>query len=371
VTTFVESISPGEPSALIPFDQLLVVRTSAMGDIIHAMPAVAALRHAFPEIKIKIGWVVEKRWVELLCAPSVSLAGPHSPGRPLADRIHTVNTKAWRRSLMSPDSWRQISGSVRDLRAPHYETAVDFQGGVRSAVIARVSGAKKLYGFLNPRERVATRFYSQRVATSAGHVVEQNLALAESAAGRTLTFTKPELPRDEATERECDHYLKEHQIEKFILLNPGAGWGAKQWPAERYGWVAKQLRENRLRCLINYGPGEEALAAAAETASEGAADSIALSLTQLIAFTRRAALFIGGDTGPMHLAAALSVPVVAIFGPTDPARNGPFGTASIVLRSATSVTSHKRRAQPDEGLVKISVDEVVASARQLLRDARA
>ena len=137
-----------------------------------------------------------------------------------------------------------------------------------------------------------------------------------------------ELPRDHAAEQECDRRLKAKGTQEFVLLNPGAGWGAKQWPAERYGQVAKQLAENGLKSLINVGPGEEDLADALKAASGGTAETFTGSLTQLIALTRRARLFIGGDTGPMHLAAALGVPVVAIFGPTDPARNGPFGTRS-------------------------------------------
>jgi heptosyltransferase I len=350
-------------------NRLLVVRTSAMGDIIHALPAVAALRAAAPEVDI--GWVVEERWVELLCAPSTSLIGPRSPGRPLVDRIHVVNTKAWRRSLFSSDTWKQIYGSTSDLRAPRYQIAIDFQGALRSALLARLSGAKAIYGFPNPREGIAKMFYTHRAIASAAHVVEQNRSLAEALIGEPLKMPEPQLPRDEAAEQDCDRYLREHQIEKFVLLNPGAGWGAKQWPAERHGRVAQQLSQNGLRCLINYGPTEEALAEAAKAASSGHAKMIRLSLTQLIAFTRRAALFIGGDTGPLHLAAALDVPVVGLFGPTDPERNGPFGTNNIVLRNPLSLTSHKRLSEPDVGLLAITVDQVVAAARTLLRDHRA
>jgi heptosyltransferase-1 len=347
------------------FDRLLVVRTSAMGDIIHALPAVAALRESLPQISI--GWVVEERWVELLCSPSASLAGPRSAGRPLVDRIHTVNTKGWRHTLIAPDTWRQISGSVRDLRIPHYQIAVDFQGALRSALIARLSGAKKIYGFASPRESAARMAYTERITACGTHVVEQNLSLSEALLGNRVGLRAAQLPRDKSAEQECDRYVAEHRIEKFAVLNPGAGWGAKQWPAQRYGEVAKQLSENGLKCLINFGPGEQALAEGAETSSDGHGETIQLSLTKLIAFTRRAALFIGGDTGPMHLAAALKVPVVALFGPTDPARNGPFGTTSVVLRNKLSPTSHKRRIQPDPGLLAITVDEVVAAGRQLLK----
>ncbi len=156
-------------------------------------------------------------------------------------------------------------------------------------------------------------------------------------------------------------------VHDFAILNPGAGWGAKMWPAERYGQVAQELAKDGLCSLVNYGPGEEDLAGAVEAASEGAARKISCSVSELIALTRRARLFIGGDTGPMHMAAALKIPVVAIFGPTNPARNGPFGTRSVVLRSASSMTDHTRRREPEQGLLEITVGDVVAATRKLLQ----
>ena len=163
-----------------------------------------------------------------------------------------------------------------------------------------------------------------------------------------------------------DQQLAEAGIGDFAILNPGAGWGAKRWPAERYARVAQALADQGMRSILNYGPGEEALALAAETASGGAANAFRSSITELIAVTRRAKLFIGGDTGPLHLAAALQIPVVGIYGPTDPARNGPYGTRSIVLRRPASATSHKRVSQPNEVMLGIEVEEVVAAARVLL-----
>jgi heptosyltransferase-1 len=156
----------------------------------------------------------------------------------------------------------------------------------------------------------------------------------------------------------------------LVILSPGAGWGAKQWPVERYGVVAKALAAEGVHSLVNYGPGEEELAAAVESASDGAARRISCSIAELIALTRRAKLLIGGDTGPTHLAAALKVPVVAIFGPTNPARNGPFNTRSIVLRSASSMTDHSRHREPERGLLQITPEEVVLAARELLRESK-
>jgi heptosyltransferase-1 len=175
-----------------------------------------------------------------------------------------------------------------------------------------------------------------------------------------------QFPRDAGAEEGIEHRLREFGIEKFAILNPGAGWGAKQWPAERYGQVARALARAGVQSVVNYGPGEEDLARAAETTSEGAARAFQCSISELIALTRRARLFVGGDTGPLHLAAALRVPVVAIFGPTDPARNGPYGTRSVVLRNPASMTTHARNPRTDEAMLGIGVQEVVNGAQVLL-----
>jgi heptosyltransferase-1 len=279
-----------------------------------------------------------------------------------------VNTRLWRGAPFSAATWERIAASLSDLRGARYEIAVDLQGAARSSLLVRWSGAPVIYGAAQPRENVASMFYTRQLIPGGGHIVEQNLSIAAAVANQHLRMSRPELPRDDVAERECDRRLKESGTLEFALLNPGAGWGAKQWPAERYGQVAAQLAEKGLKSLVNYGPGEEDLARSVENASDGAAEVFTGSLTQLIALTRRARLFIGGDTGPMHLAAAFGVPVVAIFGPTDPARNGPFGTPNIVLRSPSSSTSYRHLLQRDSGLLEISAEQVVAAARKLLEE---
>ena len=355
----------GTPSAEI--ERLLIVRLSAMGDVIHALPAVTALRHAFPHALM--GWAVEERWAELLCTLPTPRSGPRSPQRPLLEKVHTLNTKGWRSELFSPQTWEQAGAAVSDLRAARYQVAVDLQGAARSALIARWSGAAEIFGAAQPRENVAAMLYTRRVVTRGAHVVEQGISLAEAVARRQLEIPAAEFPCDQAAEKDCDRWLREREIDRFVLLSPGAGWGAKQWPPERYGLVAKELAGEGMKSLINFGPGEDNLALAVEQASKGTAQRISCTLPQLIALTRRASLFIGGDTGPLHLAAALRIPVVGIYGPTNPARNGPFGTRSIVLRSPSSVTSHSRRTQPEEGLLQITAQQVTDAARQLLGSA--
>jgi heptosyltransferase-1 len=198
------------------------------------------------------------------------------------------------------------------------------------------------------------------------HVIEQNASIADALVGHRVKVPYAQLPRDPKAEARIEQQLAERGIAEFAILNPGAGWGAKRWPAERYGEVARKLADIGVRSILNYGPGEEDLAGAAEAASGGTARGMSFTLTELIALTRRARLSVGGDTGPLHLAAALRVPVVAIYGPTDPARNGPYGTRSILLRSAASITSHARRSEADAGLLSIGSDAVVAAARKLM-----
>jgi heptosyltransferase-1 len=346
------------------FERLLVVRLSAMGDIIHTLPAVATLRAAFPNSTI--GWLVEERWAELLCALRYPRAGKRSSGRPLIDRVHSVNTGEWRHSLFSFNTWQQMAVALSELRGVQYDAAIDFQGAVRSALLARWSGATTVYGSVQPRENAASMFYSRQVLDIGTHVVEQALALAAAVIGRTIPESKVEFPLDPDAESKVATLTA--NLAEYAILNPGAGWGAKQWPPERYGAVARALAKNGVQSLINYGPGEEALATEVESASEGTAQKVSCSVAELISLTRHARLFIGGDTGPLHLAAALQIPVVAIFGPTNPARNGPFGTSAVVLRSQSSVTSHARLSDPEQGLLEISPDEVIAAAQRQLRN---
>jgi len=360
-------------------ERLLIVRLSAMGDVIHTLPAVYALREAFPQAHI--GWLIEERWAELLCAPGAARRGAPSALRPLVDEVHAVSLKAWRKSLFSISTLQRAVTVWNDVRDARYDVAVDLQGAMRSAVLARLSGAGVVYGAAEPREAPASLWHTRKVIARGRHVVEQNLSVAEAIAQEKLAAPRIEFPVDpfpvdlfpvdpfpvdlrveERTERD----LEQQGVGEFALLNPGAGWGAKRWPAERYGEVARGLARAGLCPVVNYGPGEEDLFRTVLAASGGAARPTKGSVTELIALTRRARIFIGGDTGPLHLAAALRVPVVAIFGPTDPARNGPYGTRSIVLRSAESVTSHERRAEAEEGMLGIGSEAVVEAANKLL-----
>src|SRR5215471_2834910 len=244
-----------------------------MGDIIHTLPAVAGLRAAFPHMTI--GWIVEERWVELLCTHSCPRSGPRSAQKPLADRIHAVNTPDWRKSLISLKTWHHMASGLSDLRGVEYQAAIDFQGAVRSALLARWSGADVIYGDAQPRENAASMWYTRPIITRGVHVIEQALSLAR-ALQPFKCVPQVQFPVDPEAENKVIPFAEQGE---FVILNPGAGWGAKQWPPERYGVVARQLANDGLRSFVNYGPGEEQLASAVESASDGSARRLSCSIS--------------------------------------------------------------------------------------------
>lgn len=346
--------------------RVLVVRLSAMGDVIHGIPAIAALRSAKPNLQI--GWLIERRWMELLCAHPVERMQPRSELKPLVDWIHVSDFKQWRKGLSSGATWRDVRTCMREVRTMQYHIALDLQGTIRSAMAARLSGAKTRIGSAEPREGPARRFYTNPVALQATHVVDQALSLASAAAGEDLRFESPAFPQDPATEAWADRFCSSVGFRPLAIINPGAGWGAKCWPAESYGAVARTLANRGMAVMVNFGPSEEPLGESVREHSGGTARPLTCSISELIALTRRASLFVGGDTGPMHLAAALGVPVVAMFGPTRPDRNGPYGARAVVLRSPESVDNRSHMDHPDAGLQSITPDQVISAVDTLSKE---
>lgn len=339
--------------------RILIVRVGAMGDVLHGLPAVAALRAALPGAVI--GWAVEPRWASLLLGQ-----GSGRDAQPLVDAVHLVEAKAWSRQPFSCETLHSIRTLRNELRSQHYDFAVDLQGSIRSALIARASGAAHVIGSATPREWPARLFYTQRVELTTPHVIDQATETVSAAMGMRLAPAPALLPVDRAAEEWCESFLGADK-RPTVFLAPTAGWGAKQWPAERYGLLARELAEHGCRVLVNAAPGgTDAIAACVLTQSNHTAQVAACTLPQLIALLRHVQLVVAGDSGPLHLAAALQVPTVALFGPTDPARNGPYATRSIVLRHGSSRTDHRRHADVEDGLAKIGMDEVLKAALDLL-----
>lgn len=348
--------------------RVLIVRIGAMGDVLHAMPAVAALRERHPDWFI--GWVIEPRWLPLLQAEGEGSASLlRGLGMPLVDRTYLSASQEWKRRPFSRDTLEDIFSLRRELRSGQFDLCVDMQGLIRSAVIGKMAGTKRFVGRAKPREMPARWLYELRVKTDAVHVIEQGCELLGAAVDEVLQPAKVSLPIDDAAESRCDALLARALPGggSFVLLAPAAGWGSKVWPSERFGGVAAELGRAGYRVLVNAVSDEDARAAEVVQTSGGYAVAVPCDVSEMIAVIRRSALVIAGDSGPLHLAAALNKPVVGLYGPTDPARTGPYGTASRVLRHAASQTDHSRRGGAEAGLMQITVDEVAGAALELLR----
>lgn len=356
-----------------------------MGDILHALPAITALRRMHP--LWRIDWLVEPRWRPLLAsqdaqaavdtkiADEVSL--PRAASRPIVDGVLEADTRLWRRQGFSRASAAAILQLRAKLRAGEYDAVLEMQGAIRSAVLARFTGCRRILGDALPRETPARWFYTERVTTQREdaqeqkHVIDRGFELASAIAADLLERCAPQVPVDAAAEAWCDQQCEQLRIGQnpWALIHPGAGWGAKRWPAERYRAVAAWLTAQGIRVLVNAGPGEESLADCVAQTNESA-HVVCSSLAELVALTRRTALVIGGDTGPLHLACALGRPVVGIYGPTDPARNGPYrfpgGEQCVVLRTPEKRRDHRRLPEPEAGLLQIDVQSVCHAAQRLL-----
>jgi heptosyltransferase-1 len=341
-----------------PRQRFLVIRLSSIGDIVHALPAVAALGETHPDAEIH--WAVESRYAVLL------------EGNPFVHRVVKLDTLAWRRKLTSPAVIKEIFRAIRSIREVRFDAALDFQGLYKSALIARLSRAGMRLGFAQNwlREPAAGVFYTEYVAPRGRqHVIEMNLALVERlGVGRldrvSWQFPLPQNPVD-------DEYV-ERQIgafggREFMVINPGGGWMSKCWAPESYAALIRRLEaEFPGEILLTGSENEqEMIQGIIRQSGSPRARGVSTSIVQFIALVRRAKLFLGGDTGPLHLAAAVKTPIVAIYGPTDPARNGPFSENDIVLWNREP-TTYTRRAERPTYLPGITVESVVEAIRKRL-----
>lgn len=329
----------------MPEPRFLVVRLGSLGDIVHTFPAVSGLRETFPGAEIV--WLTHPRW-KLLVESSA-----------LASQVWTVETR----------SFPSIRRSISVLQGAHWEAAIDYQGLWKSAALPFFGGIKRRIGFSSEtiRELGVPLLYTDKVHCSAVHIADQNGELSARAGARNpVAPFKLQVPQvDDCGIR--DHLLQ-LGLDRYVVLSPGGGWRSKCWPPERFGQLSQLIRNSLgLRCVVNYGPGEDDLALAVRECS-GDADPVPYNgpLGPLMALLRNAACIVGGDTGPLHLATALGAPAVALFGPTDPARNGPYRTDDIVLRAPDVVTTHSRSEHTHPAMLQIQVPEVFAAVRRRL-----
>ena len=346
--------------------RFLIVRLGSLGDIVHTFPAVSALRQTFPGSQIT--WLTHPRWESLVASSG------------LATEIWATET----RSLSS------IRGITARIRKEKFSTAIDYQGLWKSAGLPLFGGIPRRIGFSSEtiREWGVPILYTDRVRCQTTHIAEQNGELSQraGASGTVAPFTLQISSQDDAVVRQL---LQDCGVERYVLLSPGGGWRSKCWPPERFGQLAQHIRNSlNLRCVLNYGPGEDYLVEAIK-ASSGNAEPIAYSGTveKLMALARNALCIVAGDTGPLHLAVALGTPSVSIYGPTDPRRNGPYpkftspdlagantahretcgrDTRNIALRADSAVRDHSRIDETDPAILKISVPHVISAVQQLI-----
>ena len=332
--------------------RILMVRLGSMGDILHALPVLVTLKENFPEWEID--WLVESRWRPLLEA------------NPYLSHIVELDTFAWRKAPLSPCVWRAFRRVVRTLRERRYDYALDLQGLLKSAVACSWSGARKVIGLAKPwlKEPACAIFYTRKVETKAVHVVEANLAIAAALGSIKPTVRFP-LPEGDPAALPAGF-----PRESLAVLNPGAGWRSKCWSPKSFGVVSDALQTDfSMQVVLNGGPGEEALAQEVLGFCRKSHPFVySGNLKGLIALLRRSRLLVGPDTGPLHLAAALGVSTVGVYGPTDPQRNGPYDGHHKSLRPDRVRTSYRHSNSRGSAMDRIRPEQVVEAIGQLLSE---
>lgn len=335
------------------YSRILIIKPSSLGDVVHALPTLSALRRRFPSAKLF--WLVKREWADVL------------EGNPDLDEVLSVD--------LSVKGW---PAAIRAIRAGRFDLVVDLQGLLRSAVLGWASGSPARVGFANGREG-SSWFYTHRVPVpdASIHAVDRCLLIAR------FLGAEPEkpgpsafhLPQESAAEARVEALLAAAGVQAgamLVALNPSARWTTKQWPAESFAAVGDWLQQQGARVVVIGGREERPVEEAVMRAMHGAPIDLAgkTTMKELIALLRRLRVFITNDSGPMHLAAAVGTPVIALFGPTDPARTGPYGAGHIVLRSGVPCSPcFSRRcanAVTMECLTAIQPQRVIEAASKLL-----
>ncbi|HMG34493.1 MAG TPA: glycosyltransferase family 9 protein [Blastocatellia bacterium] len=346
--------------------KLLVIKLSSIGDVVHALPAVSLIRRELPNAEIS--WIVERRASDVLV------------GSPVIDDLIVIDSRSWRAQPFSPATIEDYKSCRRRL-GTGFDVAIDFQGLLKSGIVASFSGATRRIGFETSelRESVSRYWLTEQVTTSqCQHVIQKNCALARAALNQSDTAPLSEstlLGNYEfpiALSRDDELYagqIREQMGGAFAILNPGGGWPTKLWAAQNYGALADRLwTERSLPSIVTYGPGEELLArTVADSSNSGRCTPVPSTLKQFVALSRQASVFVGGDTGPLHLAAAAGTPIVGLYGPTASARNGPFHPDDITVSRDLwcRANCHRRKCWHWE-CMDIRVDSVAAAVADRL-----
>lgn len=327
-------------------ERFLIVRLSSLGDIIFTLPMLAALRDTF--CRSHIAWVVNERWKPLL------------EGNPDLNDIITLPNS-------SISAFFQCG---KRLRENNYTCVIDVQGLYKSALLSKLTHVKQRigYSFSFAREGAASLFYSQRVKPTTKHMVDMNLELS-AAAGAKIGAPRFPLTISGDAQSTVNQFLTSLKISRYAVLSPGGGWLSKLWPADRFSELALKLWDlHGLRIIINCGPGEAQLTEIVVANSAAAMPIIVqYGIPETMALLRGAELVVAADSGPLHLANALGTPVVGLYGPTSPDRNGPYGGRDIVVRNLDDAdTTYKRGNSYSEEMESITVEQVMEAVEERL-----
>jgi heptosyltransferase I len=341
-------------------NRILIIKLGSIGDVVHTLPALADLKTAFPDSEVD--WLVEQKAAVIL------------EGNPQINELIQIDTQRWRRAW-NLGSLREMGQIISKLRAREYDLALDFQGLWKSAAWGYFSGAQRLIGFARGalKEPGCRVFYNTKVdpRPQAVHVIDLYKELLHSL-GVESSSHHFDLPNSREDEHYIEQQLASRQINDFLILNPGGGWETKTWAPQHYALLHGKLsKATGLKTVLTGSLGEEQLIEQVRCACAGPPpETFPTTLTQFIALAKRARLFVGGDTGPLHLAAACQTPIVGIFGPTDPARNGPFSREDLAVAHRVPCGPCYKRTCPIyhmECLRLVQVQEVYEAALQRLK----
>jgi lipopolysaccharide heptosyltransferase I len=338
------------------FQRVLIIRLSGIGDVVHTLPLLSALRKRYPHAYIV--WLVQKKAEEVLL------------GHPYLDEIITFDRDKWISRL-----WPLI----KKLRKSRFDLVIDSHGQFRSGLFAYITGAKVRLGFSakNGKEfnSLFTNFKAPPVPTD-WHAVERYLALASLLGAETKR--KEFLIEIGETEKEyAERFLREKGIEKrelLVALNPGSSWKSKIWPSKNYAQLADILiRNSKGKVVLLWGPGEENLIESiSNLMEEKSVIAPKTGLKELASLISRCTLFIGSDSAALHIASALSIPSIGLYGPTDPQRNGPYGSGNVAIKKDLSILSCPRRGcrkcKRQDCMELITVEEVVRQAENIIEE---
>ena len=341
--------------------KILILKFSALGDVVHTLPVAATLRKSLPDSHIS--WMVEERFQDIL------------EGNPDIDEVIPLRTKVWRKNW-NAKSLGDILDTIKKLRQHKFDLVFDLHGLLKSGVIARLSGAPTRVGFhrKNCKEKLSTLFTNQKAPYMAGglHVVDMYLKLLQTSLSKVeITKLFPLQVPDEA-DKNIEHFFDQHPdltARPVIAINPGAGFESKQWELDRFAKLADRIaKELESNIMLTWGPGEkfkvQQISAHMQQQNWIAPPT---SILESIALYKRMALLVSCDSGPLHLGAALGIPTVSIFGPTDPVRNGAYGINHATVYKVLSCSFCWKKICPlgtKECMHQVTVDEVFQAVKQ-------